>query len=221
MDIREVYEILVEKCNKLGTNSGQLIKYHTAIRAINEAQTYWYDMRLKKAEIDTTVQRELQSLLQSADLASTEITSIFNTYQLPDDYYHPNQIIVTATKEDCHLIMDTFLTENFNSIEYYLNDAFSPDFEWQQTLATIKGNNLVVYKKDFSLSVSIDYFKALNNVDIASDYVHLDGSTSVNKDLQFDGSNAYEIITIAAMLITGSSTDPTYQVHMNNLKEFN
>lgn len=221
MNIREAFEIIVEKCNRLGTNSGELLKTHTVIRAINEAQNYWYDIRLKKAEMDITVQRELQSLLYSSKLISNSIESTFNTYILPDDYYHPNQIIVTATRGDCVLVMDTFLTENFNSTELYLNDAFSPDFEWQQTLATFKGNTLVVYKKDFDLSVSIDYYSKLIDVDINSGYVHVDGSPSKDVDLQFDGSNAYEILTLASMLITGNNADPTYQAHINTLKEFN
>ena len=221
MKIKEAYQILTDKLNKSSTNFGQMIEYHVAVRAINEAQSYWYDTRLKVAESNLNIQRELQSFIKQAILNKVEITNHYIAYELPDDYYLINQIIVTAYKKNCILQLDTFFTENANSEELFLNADFTPDFEWQQTLATIKNNHLIVFKKDFEIDVKVDYFKQLRGVDIASDYIHLNNEASVDIDLEFEGSNAYEILTIAAQIISGNNSDPVYQIHNNTIKEFN
>jgi hypothetical protein len=221
MDIREAYEILVDKVNKLGTNTNAMIPYHVAMRVINEAQTYWYDIRLKKSQVDSTIERELQKFIKTKSLKKSGVDKTFITYTLPDDYYQINNISVLATRSKCELPLDTFLVENANTSDYYLDDNLSPDFSYQQTFAALRDNKIDIYKKDFEIEVSIDYYKKLSIVDIKSDYTHTDGSTSKNVDLEMNGSDAYEVLTIAAQIITGNYQDPGFTVHSNLTQAYN
>ena len=220
MNPQEVYNILLDKVNKLSSNGNSLLYPHIAARTINEAVYYWYDRRLREAEKDLTVQREVSPFIVSTNLIVSEINDIYNSYILPDDFYLMNQLRVLGSNGSCSHYLDTLFIENNNIQEYYLNDLYTPDFGWQQTLASLKGGNLIVYKKDFGLSVEIDYYRTILPFDIKSDYVHIDGTPSRDLELEFSNSNAYEIINLAAMLITGNLTDPQYQVHMNNIKQF-
>jgi hypothetical protein len=220
MKAQEVYIALTDKCNKLTSNSNNLIEPHVAVRAINEALYYWYDIRLKQAEKDLTVQREISKFIKTESLIETEINEIYNLYNLPTDFYHINQLRVLGTKDNCTQYLDAFFVANNNSQELYMNDGFTPDFEWQQTLATLKGSNLVIYKKDFSIKVELDYYKKFLVFDIGSGYKHLNGNLSQDVDLELDNSDAFEVINIAALIITGNLTDPQYQVHGNNIKQF-
>ncbi len=220
MKIKEAYIELLDKCNKLSSNANTKLEVHVAIRAINEAQRYWYDIRLKKSESDLTVQRELQHLIKTKTLNLDTEQKDYNVYTLPSDYYHINQLKVLAKKSNCEHYLDTFFTENANTQELFLNEQFTPDFEWQQTIASIKNDLILIYKKDFDITVELDYFKKLRQVDMKSNYVHIDGTASTDIDLEFEGSSADEILNIAAMLITGNTSNSAYQIHMNNIKMF-
>jgi hypothetical protein len=220
MNIKECYISLLDKCNKLSTNTNTKIEYHVAVRAINEAQSYWYDIRLKKVENDTTIQRELYHLLRTQKLNINNSFKEYNTYTLPENYYHISQVKAIGKSNSCELPLDVFLTENTNINELYLNDQFAPSLEWQQTLATFREQDLIVYHNNFKLDIEIDYYKKLSKVDIKSNYIHIDGTESSDIDLEFEGSSAYEILNLAAMLITGNVSDPSYQVHLNSIKNF-
>lgn len=220
MKSQEVYIALLDKCNKLSSNSNNSIETHVAVRAINEAQYYWYDERLKLAEKNLTIQREISKFIIPKKLEVIDKTDIYYLYNLPEDYYHMNQLRVIGSKNKCQHLLDTYLVENNNSIEYYLNDMYAPDFEWQQTLATLYNNKLKVFIKDFKIDTTLDYYRNLKTFDIESGYKHIDGTLSINSDLEFDNSDAFEIINIAASLITGNLSDPQYQVHITNSKRF-
>ena len=217
MQLREAYVYLLDKVNKLNTNFGKSLDIAAACRAINEAQTYWYDLRLKSMELDKNIQRELQSLLRTQVLEVSDINDRYTKFYLPKDYYTSSKLQIQgkSSKGDCSLFLDGFLTENSNTEQLYINDVTSPDLSWQQTFYTFNNNSIVVYKKNFEVSVVLDYYKQLSKVEVRDTE---DASRDINLDL--DGSSAYEILNIAAAIITGNTQDPTYQVHLNNAKNF-
>jgi hypothetical protein len=206
MKPHECILILKDKLNKLNTNFSADLQHHTAVRVINESISYWYDERLRLEDATKVRQREIQHLIKSEILSVIENTVLYNAYNLPFDFLQVS-LINTEVSNACSLNLVTFLIENSN-VGIYLNDEMSkPDYDWEQTFATLRNNKLVIYKDTLeNLIVTLHYYKKVNKFDIVG-YTHLDNTLSTNVDLEFEGSSAYEILDIAAKIIAGNIND--------------
>lgn len=220
MKIQEAYLILLDKLNALGTNYSQKIVPHVAMRSMNEAIGYWYDDRLRLVEANETIQRELQSLIKTKRVGLSEFSERYNAYLLPNDFYSISKVSLKASNDCCEANLVSTLKENKNIEILYTNGLSTPDFEFEQTFHTLKTGQIFVYKKDFRiLEVNLDYYKKIPEVDMATNYLHFDGTPSKDIDLILEGSSAYEIIEITAKLLAGNLQDPRYQVFNQIAKE--
>jgi len=182
-----------------------------AVRAINEAQYYWLDERLKLEEMNKTVQRELQFLIEKEEPLLFESTTNYNEYHLPDNYYHPSLLEIEANLDGCLVGIENDFIENAN-VSVYLHDEMTrPDYAWEQTFSTFRNNKLAVYKDTtpgYDISkIVFHYYRRPVLVDMASSHVNVDGVLSTDIDLEFSESASYEILDIAAKILAGNIND--------------
>ena len=217
MLIKDVHLAIKQKLNKLSTNYGQEVTALAINSAINQAQYHWLDIRLKQEELNDTIQRELQHLIQTKPLDFKIVSKdLFYEYsvELPEDYYHYSNLKVKIS--DCiHLY--SFLVENSNINSYLSNDSTRPDNDWEQSLITFKDNKLYLYTESAIESATLDYYKKPAKVDLKTQYKHLDGSPTQDVDLEFEDSSAYEIIDLATLLLAGNINDPNRIQSQSNL----
>ena len=211
MNIKLAYLYLTDKLNKLSSNFNQNLAYHVAVRAINEAQYYWLDERLKAEEVNKTVQRELQFLLQKVEPSLFAEESKFNEYSLPQDYYHPSLLDITVSLDGCELSVDNDFIENANVSTYLQDEMTRPDYAWEQIFSTFRDNKLAVYKDTTPgyeiTKIVLHYYRRPVIVDMASGHVNVDGTLSQDIDLEFAESASYEILDIAAKILAGNIND--------------
>ena len=211
MNIKTAYLYLVDKLNKLSSNFSQNLPYQVAARAINEAQYYWLDERLKTEEINKTVQRETQFLVvPSIPLVDSE-TDSYIEYKLPDDYYHYSMLDVVAINGSCKFTLNVNLIENSNVSTYLQDEMTKPDYDWEQSFCTVRHGKLAFYK-DQTPNYGIDslvlfYYRKPKLVDIASGHLNETGLLSTDVDLEFSESSSYEILNIAAKILAGNIND--------------
>lgn len=219
MNIKRVYDDFIYRMNALGTNKNQYVGLPQFVALINKAALHWAEARIKVAEEQLTRVDEVQQLLE--DFESGPIGKKENHYRipLPENYFHRSRLY--AKVEGCDgLVYGKFVEEgNVNTL---LQGAFtSPSAAWEETLVTIFKNQLRVYFKDFSLSkIYLKYYRHPKPVDIEG--YTIDGVTSTNKDLEFDGVNAQEIIDLAVQIASGDTADTTrYQTISRHIQENN
>jgi hypothetical protein len=211
MDIQVAYLYLTDKLNKLSTNFNQNLPPHVAVRAINEAQYYWLDERLKVEEMNKTIQRELQFLLVKQEPVLFADDPLYTEYTLPANYYHPSLLDVTVRTPDCTFNVENDFIENANVNTFLADEMTKPDYKWEQIFSTFRDNKLAIYKDttpDYTIDkVVFHYYRKPAQVDIASGHKNVDGLFAVDVDLEFPESSCYEILDIAAKIIAGSTND--------------
>lgn len=225
MNIKLCYLYLTDKLNKLSSNYSQYLNTPAVVRAINEAQYYWMDERLKIEESTKTVQRELQFLIvqYSPELISSQ--PLYNEYKLADNYYHPSLLEISVRTPNCTFFVENDFIENANISTYLQDEMTKPDYDWEQIFSTIRSDKLVVYK-DTKPNYDIDnivfyYYRRPNLVDIATGHKGLDGNLTKDIDLEFSESASYEILDIAAKIIAGNINDQIrFQYNSQLTQEF-
>ena len=204
MLITEVYSIILDKMNNLGSNFNQSISANKAMVALNQAQYFWYDERLKVQEITKTVQRELQSFLVTKEVIG-DVKKGYITIELPDNYYHHSLVLLKPIS--CNNIFPSTLKEQSNIGVLLQTDTTKPSLLWEQSFCTIAANKLDIYLDFTPEWIKFSYYKKLTKPDIQTDYKHLDGNKTTNVDLEMENSSLFEIIEIACLILSGNFND--------------
>lgn len=220
MNIQDAYAQFITGFNSLATNVGQNIHYDQFVILLNKAQLHWAEVRIKVAEGQLIRVDELEQLLKDHTVMASGKKENFYEVPLPNDYFHRSRLY--ATVDGCDGIVYGKFVEEGN-LNVLLQGAFTaPSAEWEETLVTIFNKKLRVYFKDFLLDkVYLKYYRLPIPADIAG-YTRLDGSPSVNVDLEFNGVNAQEILDMTVQLASGATLDTTrYQVISKHIQENN
>lgn len=204
MLITEVYSIILDKMNNLGSNFNQSISANKAMVALDQAQYFWYDERLKVQEITKTVQRELQSFLVTKEV-SGDVKKGYITVELPDNYYHHSLVLLKPIS--CNNIFPSTLKEQSNIGVLLQTDTTKPSLLWEQSFCTIASNKLDIYLDFTPEWIKFSYYKKLTKPDLQTDYKHLDGNKTTNVDLEMENSSLFEIIEIACLILSGNFND--------------
>ena len=193
--------------NGLSTNRNQNTGYPQFVALINKAQLHWAEARIKLAEEQLTRVDELQQILEDIDVVPTVKKENHYRIPLPENYFHRCRLY--AEVKGCDgVVYGKFVEEgNINTL---LQGAFTkPSAAWEETLVTVFKNQMRVYFDDFLVKkVYLKYYRYPKPVEIAG-YVKADGTNSVDKDLEFDGVNAQEIIDLAVQIASGDIADIT------------
>lgn len=218
MVIKEIYTLLLDKLNHLGSNFKQDIPAHKAMSALDQAQLFWYDERLKIVDSTKIVLGELQHLIETVELI-TEKNKGYVSSSLPQDYYQFSSLLLYKTS--CDLVFSSDLIEYGNLGAYLESDTTKPSLIWEQSFCTIHNNILDVYVDFIPDKIKFAYFKKLVAPDIETGYTHPDGTPTKDVTLNFEGSSLYEIVEIAAMILAGNFNDTTkFQIRDKLIKEY-
>ncbi len=194
MRLLEGYLYVLQKLNKLTTNSNQKIAKYHFVQSFNRAQYTWLDFKLRQEEANETIQRQLRQLLtQGENLKLKSKKDIYSLYELPLNYYHTSNII--GYSNGCKV--DISEVEEGNAASLWFNDMSAPSLEFEQSFASFESKYLKVYKKNFEFTkVNLTYYRRPNKVDLASGFINADGNESKNIDTEWEDSNLYEILDI-------------------------
>ena len=205
MILLEGYSYVLQKLNKLATNTNQKIPKYVFVQSFNKAQYTWLDLKLRIEESNKTTQRETYQLLVTNDkLTLKESADKYNFYELPEDYYHASNI--TGSVNGC--LVDIQIIEEGNSKSLWFDDVSTPSLEFEQSFASFENKYLKVYKKDFEYSeVSLTYYRKPIKVDLESGFKNLDNSVSKNIDTEWENSNLYEILDIVVRDLASDIAD--------------
>lgn len=114
-------------------------------------------------------------------------------YELPDNFYDYVTCKSHAKKGNCSgIIINETIKPSVKEI--YLNDEMKkPSFEWEEGIAMVSENTLIVYTTDFSIiNTNLTYYKNIDPIDLEGTY-KASGNYSKNIDPNYDDVYAREI----------------------------
>ena len=148
-----------ERINKLDSNDYDNIECWAIVEAFNKAQVEWARRQLhginqvrEGDEQSTRRKDDLQILLDTETLPTVNKEYYFRGV-LPQDYLQWKRVDVFAQKECCEKRrMTVYLVEEANLNQLLRDKAKQPSFEWAETFATLKGNEVNIYtNKEFDI----------------------------------------------------------------------
>lgn len=196
MSAELIYQKFLVKINKNNTGGGIYCDKDRAVILINEAKNRWVEKHLK--EKDSVLIDSLQEIIKTEVLTNPQIKEDYIEYGLKSDFYEGILCKNTSKKGKCkHTVYSREVkNQNKNILQWDSNQE--PSFEWEWTFHSIQGNKLRVYKKDFDiLSSEFEYYSVIDDFDVAG-YIHLDGSSSVDKPLNLSEQYIDQILNEAA-----------------------
>ena len=148
-----------QRLNKLDSQDYDNIECWQVVESFNKAQVEWARRQLhginptKEGDEGSTRRKDdLQVLLATDQLGITDKTDYYKG-PLPADYFQWKRVDVFAQKECCdNRRMTVYLAEEANLNQLLRDKAKQPNFEWAETFATLKGNEVNIYtNKEFDI----------------------------------------------------------------------
>jgi len=205
------------RLNKSHSSDYDNIEDWIAVEAINKAALEWtrrqiegLNQRQEGAEETRTKINDIQFLLTPKTLKGRNNNLYFESEALPSNYMAFSAIIPQVTNSKCDpLSVKSYLVEEANIPSLISDWAWSPSFEWRQSLHTIVGNKIRVYtNSEFDVvNIHLMYYRRPKAMDIAG-YEHETGIESSNIDLEFKDDVAEIILDEAASIIAGDIESP-------------
>lgn len=220
MVLLEGFSYVLQKLNKLATNTNQKIPKYVFVQAFNKAQYTWLDLKLRIEEANKTSQRETYQLITTnKNLKLKESSDTYSLYELPDNFYHVSNVL--GKSGSC--LVDIQIVEEGNSKALWFDDVSTPSLEFEQSFASFENKYLKVYKKDFEYSnIQLTYFRKPVKVDLDSGFKNLDGTMSTDIDTEWENSNLYEILDIVVRDLSSDIADGVrYQTISQIIKDEN
>jgi hypothetical protein len=156
--------ITIKRLNKLDSNDYDNIECWQVVEAFNKAQVEWTRRQLHG--INAVREGDEQSTRRKDDLQvllSTQgLTLVNNEYyysgQIPEEYLQWKRVDVFAKKDCCdNRRMTVYLAEEGNLNQLLRDVNKRPDFNWAETFATLKGDNVNIYtNSDFQINGCVD-----------------------------------------------------------------
>lgn len=198
----EAYKRFLIKLNKNDTNTNINIGKGEFVLIFNEQSKVWLENKLKE-DSNLHDKNEISALLvYDKKLEKVIDTSTFSQFKLPDDYYEYQTSYSIASKGKCKdrkLLNWDFKVRNKNVLEQDENN--NPSFEYEETIANVSGDNILIFKKDFDIDEQyVTYYKEPNNIDIKG-YIRFDGSSSEDIDSELADKYVNEIISLCVVSV--------------------
>mgnify|MGYP003148908230 CR=1 FL=1 len=209
-----------QRLNKLASNDFDNIECWQIVEAFNKAQIEWCRRQLRGTnqykdgdEMSKRRVDDLQILLETTTLLGQDTPAYSSvTYNnFPEDYLEYKKITAYAKKDCCNEphLMQVYLAEAAN-VNLIMRDPLKcPSYEWGETFATMQGNTIRVYYKDFSFITSqLQYYRKPRNIEIAGCTDPVDGGLSQQDvECEFKDDIAEIIIDEAVTVIAGDIND--------------
>lgn len=209
------------KLNKLSSERGQSIPLEDKIIALNEAQIRLIKKKvglnnLYKSGFDSFKVRyeDLQNLVVESEKVKLSKdrgvipTYSFNVKDLQEKYYLPVDVYVIADRGTCkNRIVNANTFTRHDSVQYLLNNPDTkPSFLWQETIATMSRDKVIIYSDDFTIKEGyFSYLRYPQKIDYEG-YIHLDGTPSVKSDCELEEYLEDELLELTIMEL-GYNTD--------------
>lgn len=215
-----------QKVNRLANLRGQYIPDETKIEVLNIAQT---KLVLKKLGLNNNYQLGMDSFtkryqdLQGFMIPYEKLTvtktvdDLNNSYHVAMAALSKNMIVpieayITADKGNCkgHQL-DVINIVKHNNLRLFLNSPHSsPNFRYQETLASISSGLIYVYSdSDNSFTINnlyLSYLRYPVDMDIAG-YVHLDNTISATVDCELEAYLENELVELAVEEIADATAN--------------
>jgi hypothetical protein len=143
---------LKQRLNKLDSQDYDNIECWQFVESFNKAQVEWprrqlHGINMTKEGDEQSTRRidDLQVLLETYPLnLSNKPDHVFGA--IPEDYLQWKRVDVTAGNDCCDgKRMTVYLAEEANLNQLLRDDSKNPNFEWGETFATMRGNDVNIY----------------------------------------------------------------------------
>jgi hypothetical protein len=204
---------LKQRLNKLDSQDYDNIECWQAVEAFNKAQVEWARRQLhginqvrEGDEGSTRRKDDLQVLLDTQDLVLNN-DQVFYSAGLPEEYLQWKRVDAFSKKGCCdNRRMTIYLAEEGNVNQLLRDLSKKPSFEWAETFATLKGNEVNIYtNNDFEiLSANLVYYRQPIKIQVLDCTDPYTGTTSTQDILcEFKDDIIELIIDEAASIIAG------------------
>ena len=211
---------LKQRLNKLDSNDYDNIECWQVVEAFNKAQVEWARRQLhginqvREGDEQSTRRKDDLQVLLSTQSLSLSNKEYYYAGALPTEYLQWKRVDVFANKDCCdRRRMTVYLAEEGN-LNQLLRDANKrPDFNWAETFATLKGNNVNIYTNgDFQIqSADLVYYRQPVKIQIAGCVDPYTNTASANEVLCEFKDDIIELIIDEAVAILAGDIESSNQ----------
>lgn len=202
-----------QRLNKLDSQDYDNIECWQVVEAFNKAQVEWARRQLhginvvKEGDEESTRRiDDLQILLNTQPLAVAD-QQLFYSGPIPVNYLQWKRVDAYAKTECCdNRRMVIYLAEEANLNQLLRDEAKRPSFEWGETFATLKNNNVNIYtNNDFKISsAQLTYYRQPVKIQILGCVDPYTGvQSTVDVESEFKDDIIEVIIDEAASILAG------------------
>jgi hypothetical protein len=203
-----------QRLNKLASFDYDNLECWQIAEAFNKAQIEWtrrqlYGINIRKegAEQSSGLIDDLQRLLKSQQIITTDKGIYYQSNAFPSDYLHYVRADVFAKTECCNeRRIITYEVEEANISIILGNKDKQPSFEWGETVSTRINNKLRIYTNDsFDITQCfLVYFRKPREVQF-KDCINIETGTNYFADqtCEFNDDVAEIIVDQAAAILAG------------------
>lgn len=165
-----------QRLNKLDSQDYDNIETWEIIEAFNKAQVEWTRRQLhglnivKEGDEQSTRRKDdLQVLLNTIPLPLNNSEN-YQYGAIPENYLQWKRVDAKAKNECCpDRPMMIYLAEEGNVIELLRDKSKQPNFEWAETFATLKDNNVLIYNNgEFQvMDAFLTYYRQPVRIEVA------------------------------------------------------
>lgn len=211
---------LTDRVNKNSNLEHQFIPDEVAISVLNRAQD---KLVIKKIGLNNDYHlgldsfkkryEDLQVLIAPGNTPYEQINAtvvvndpfnsyVVNTTNLKNDMFIPINMYVLANRNGCKgRILNVIDLVRHGDIQLKLNSPhYTPNFDYQETIASMSGNNIFIYPDKINSFVITDLYITYLRYPIKMDvegYVHIDGSLSILSNCELDAYLENELLDLA------------------------
>lgn len=217
MTVKECYQFVENRLNKLGTNANDNIEKFQFVEAFNTAQYLWAEARCKLNETNIIRVDEVQQLLKPFSGKPKKTGSNYYELDLPSDYFHYNR---SVSYVPCEIKNHLKKEANINRL---LQDEFwKPSVEWGETICTIGNNKLRVYVDNFSISkIDLQYYRTPIKINMKDGYNDVNNEMTEDIDPEFQNVSLIEILNLTCQILAADNSDQWNYQTLSNLVQSN
>jgi hypothetical protein len=204
---------LKQRLNKLDSQDYDNIECWQVVESFNKAQVEWarrqlHGINLVKEGDEASTRRkdDLQVLLITQPLTVAD-QQILYSGSIPADYLQWKRVDVYAKNNCCDARrMTVYLAEEENVNQLLRDKAKQPNFEWAETFATLKNNQINIYTDDkFDIqNASLTYYRQPVKIQIDGCVDPYTGvQSTANVQCEFKDDIIELIIDEAASILAG------------------
>lgn len=202
-----------QRVNKLDSQDYDNIECWQIVEAFNKAQVEWTRRQLhginavrEGDEQSNRRKDDLQVLLGTQNFSVTN-QQLYYSGSIPGDYLQWKRVDAYAKKDCCDKRrMTIYLAEEANVNVLLRDKGKQPSFEWAETFATLKDNQVLIYtNNDFDVdSAALTYYRQPVKIQIQGCVDPYTGvASTVNVECEFKDDIIEVIIDEAASILAG------------------